>query len=257
MRLLGLLLLGVVSYLLTMVVFFPIAPVVDRIRPHLGPVALEGVEGKLYKGVINRVRSTDDLLPVELRNVSWALQPQTLFKGGAGLTFGFDGYGGSGQGELIRHWNGALLITDFNFDLQAKALEPLLPVPIATFDGRLSGVIDRISLVNNLLSEVDGRLIWENAELQTPVPTRLGNITVVITPEAGQTHQLSIRAEGGDVSVDGNVTISLAGDFSANVLLTPTPTASPAVINGLRQIGRQDAQGRVRFQRQGNVNRLM
>ncbi|MDB4223397.1 type II secretion system protein N [Granulosicoccus sp.] len=257
MRFIGLCLLGIVAFLVTIVALFPAAPVVDRIRPQLGSVALEGVNGKLYKGVIDTVSSTDDLLPLEFQNVGWALAPGALLKGGAGASFSFDGYGGSGQGLAIRSWNGSIDITDFDFNAQAKALEPLLPVPIASFSGELTGNIERLSLVDNLLAEARGTLSWNNAALQTPIPTSLGDVEVVIKPEGEQAHLVTLKASGGDVAMDGSVTLSLNGDFTADVLFTPAPSASEAVRNGLRQMGRADAQGRVRFQRTGNVNRLM
>jgi len=256
MRIVKLCLLGVVAYVLAVVVLFPAAPVVERFKPQLGPVALEGVNGKLYKGAIDTVRSTDDLLPLEFKNVGWALAPTRLLTGG-GASFSFDGYGGSGEGVASRSWGGDIDITDFDFNAQASELEPLLPVPIASFAGELVGNIEKISLVSNLLSEAKGTLSWKNAALKTPVPTALGTVNVDITPQGEQSHVVTLNAAGGDVTMDGSVTLGQNGDFNANVLFTPTPSASPAVVNGLRQMGRPDAQGRVRFQRTGNVNRLM
>lgn len=256
MRFVGLCLLGLFCYLITMVVLFPAAPVVDRIKPQLGPVALEGVNGKLYKGVIDRVRSTDDLLPLEFQNVSWRLAPGALPKG-TGANFGFDGYGGSGEGLITRLWNGDISVTDFTFDLQAKQLEPLLPVPIASFSGTLSGNISKVLLVNQLLRHFEGTLDWQDAVLESPIPTTLGNVSVVIEPSGEQSHLITLGASGGDVLMEGSVTLALSGDFAADVLFTPTGSASAQVRGGLAQMGRADAQGRVRFQRQGNVNRLL
>ena len=257
MRLVWLVLVGLLAYIIGMVAFFPAAPVIDRLRPQLGPVALEGVQGKLYKGVINSVRSTDDLLPIELSNVGWTLAPRTLLNASAGAAFRFDAYGGQGEGLAARKWNGDLKISDFQFNAMAKQLEILLPVPIASFDGELSGDISDISLADQLLTRFEGTLRWSDALLESPVRTSLGNVQIEIVPNANQSHELTISASGGDVSMDGTVTLTLSGDFSANVLLTPAPNAPGAVLNGLRQIGRADEQGRVRFVREGNVNRLM
>ena len=256
MRLFGLCLLGLVSYLLAMIFFFPAAPLVDRIRPQLGPVALEGVSGRLFKGSINTVRSTDDLLPLEFENVGWTLAPSTLLSGG-GATITFEGYGGGGQGLIQRSWNGDVQVNDFTANLQAKALEPLLPVPVASFSGELQADIQQLQLVDQLLTRLEGQLIWQNAQLETPVATSLGNITLDIEPEGEQSHELTISAEGGDVAVEGTVTVTQSGDFTADVLLTPSADAPPAVLDGLRQMGPADGQGQVRIQQQGNVNRLM
>jgi hypothetical protein len=257
MRFIGLCLLGIFAFLITVVALFPAAPVVDRIRPQLGTIALEGVNGKLYKGVIDTVRSTDDLLPLEFQNVGWVLVPNTLLKGAAGASFSFDGYGGSGKGMATRGWSGSVDITDFEFNAQAKALESLLPLPIASFSGQLIGNIERVSVVNNLLAMAQGKLSWEDAALETPSPTALGTVEVDIKPQGEQAHVVTLKAVGGDVLMDGSVTVSMDGDFTANVLFTPTSAASQAVRNGLRQMGRSDGEGRVRFKRTGNVNRLM
>ncbi len=257
MRVVWLIFVGLLSYLVAVVVLFPATPVVDRIRPQLGPVALEGVNGKFYNGVIDSVRSTDDLLPLEFSNVGWTLAPRTLFKGGAGASFRFEGYGGQGQGVAARQWNGDITVSDFNFTALAKELEPLLPVPIASFNGNLSGDIKEITLVDELLTRFEGTLTWSNALLESPVPTALGDVNVRIVPDGARTHVITLSASGGDVSMDGTVSVTLTGDFNADVLFTPAANAPSAVVNGLRQMGRPDAQGRVRFVRQGNVNRLM
>jgi hypothetical protein len=257
MRIIGLCLLGLISYLLAMIFFFPAAPVVDRIRPQLGSVALEGVSGRLFKGVIDAVRSTDDLLPLELRNVGWTLAPQTLLKGGAGASITFDGYGGQGRGLILRKWNGDLTVNDFQVNLQAKDLEPLMPVPVASFSGEIRTDIADLQLVDKLLTRLEGKLIWQNAVLESPVPASLGTVNIDIQPDGEQSHVVALDARGGDVTIDGTVTLTLSGDFSADVMLTPSPNASAEVVNGLRQMGRADDQGRVRIQQQGNVNRLM
>jgi len=257
MRFVGLCLLGLVAYVISMVTFFPVGPVVDYIRPQLGPVALDGVNGRLYKGVIDRVRSTDDLLPLEFSNVTWRLAPSALLKASAGVAIGFDGYGGSGKGQISRSLGGNIAVSDFTFNAQAKQLETLLPVPIASFTGTLEGNFDEVLLVNQLLERFDGTLIWQDAVLEAPVPTTLGNVSVQIKPDAEKSHLITLDGAGGDVDMQGTVTLSLNGDFTANVLFTPTNSASPSVRNGLRQMGRADAQGRVRLQRTGNLNRLM
>ncbi len=256
MRIVWLLLLGIVSYLVAMVVFFPAEPVVDRIRPQLGTVALENVSGKLYKGTIGTVRSTDDLLPLEFNDVGWTLSPKTLLSGGAGVSFDFNGYGGEGQGLVARRWNGDVNVTDFTFNALAKELEVLLPVPIARFNGELLGDIDQVLLVDNLLARFEGTISWNNALLEAPIPTSLGEVTIEITPDDEKSHTLALTAVGGDVAMDGSMTLTQSGDFSADVLFTPSQNTPAAVLAGLRQLGRADAEGRVRFVRQGNVNRL-
>lgn len=257
MRTVWLIILGLIAYVVAMVVLFPAAPVVERIKPQLGQVAIEGVSGKLYKGLLNSVRSTDDLLPLEFNNVGWTLAPGTLLKGGAGASISFEGYGGEGEGLVSRSWNGDINVNDLTFTLQAKELETLLPVPIASFNGELVGDISKITLQNELLTEFDGTLIWNDAELESPIRANLVEVRVQIDPQGDESHRVTLDSSGGDVILDGTVDITASGDFSADILFTPSADAPPELLNALRQIGSPDAEGRVRFVREGNVNRLM
>lgn len=257
MRVLRLILLGILTYVIAMVFLFPAAPVVNHFKPQLGPVALNGVSGSLFNGKIDDVRSTDDLLPLEARNVSWRLAPGALLKGGAGVSVGFDAYGGSGKGLVTGKRSGDVEVTDFEFDLQAKELEPLLPVPIAEFSGTLSGVIDMLKLENQLLTLFEGVINWQNAEVQRPFQASLGDVNIDVKPEGQNSHLATIDASGGDLSIEGTVLLGLNGDFTTDVLFTPAGTASQSLLNNLRQLGRADAQGRVRVKETGNVNRLL
>lgn len=257
MRVLRLILLGVLTYVLAMIFLFPAAPVVNHFKPQLGPVSLNGVSGSLFNGKIDDVRSTDDLLPLKLSNVSWRLAPGALLKGGAGASIGFDAYGGSGKGLVTGKPSGDVEITDFEFDMQAKELEPLLPVPIAEFSGTVSGVVDTVKLENQLLTLFEGVINWQDAEVQRPFQASLGDVNIDVKPEGEKSHLATIAASGGDVAIEGTVLLGLNGDFTTDVLFTPAGTASQSLLNNLQQLGRADAQGRVRVKETGNVNRLM
>ena len=255
MRVVRLALLALLAFLVTLIVRFPAAPVVERFRPELGPVALEGVEGALVDGRVARVRSTDDLLPLELTDVTWSLAPLSLPKGAA-ADVTFEGYGGGGAGRVLRAWNGDLRVESLEFTADAKALEPLLPVPLAAFSGALAGDIARVVLEEQLLTAFEGTLSWSDAVLERPVRAALGTLDVDVAKSGEDTHLVTLAAAGGDVAVEGTVSLTLGGDFVADVLLTPAPTASPELIGALGRMARPESGGRFRLQQSGNVNRL-
>lgn len=261
MRVLWLIVLGLLAYLISMVVLFPAAPVVERFKPQLVPVQLDGVSGKLYNGVVRQVRYADDLLPLEFSDVTWQLAPQTLLNGGTGATVGYTGYGGGGRGQVMRRWDGAIAVNDFSFTASAKALEPLLPVPVAQFDGELAGTLDTVLLENQLLTELVGEFSWKNAQLQTQLPlplqAQLGNVRINVERTGDTTHTATVTASEGEVDVNGTIEIALSGDFTADIVMQPTERVSNATLQGLRQLARPDANGAFRLQQSGNVNRMM
>jgi len=258
MRIFWLCLLGLIAYALSMVVLFPAAPVVERLKPYIPPeIALQGVSGKLYKGERNTVSDLDELLPVSVSDVTWKITPQMLLQGGAGGALSFTGYGGGGQANVMRQWNGDIVLSDGSVRAEAKELEPLLPVPIAQFSGTLIAELATVRLQNNLLTEMTGQLQWQNAVLEVPIQASFGNIVMDIQQHDAQTHRIDIRAEGGDVAANGNATIKLNGDFTADIQLTPAPDAPQALVNSIRRIARPGPNGQLRIQQSGNVNRLL
>ena len=255
-RVLGLCLLALLAWLVTVVVRFPAAPVVDRLRPQLGPVALEGVGGALLDGQVARVRSTDDLLPLEFRDVRWTFAPGALATG-TGANVSFRGYGGGGDGQVLRTWGGDIVVEDLAVNFEAKALEPLLPVPIAAFSGDLIGDIARVVLEGGLLTTFEGELLWRSALIERPVRANLGNVDVDIEKEGEESHRVVLTASGGEVSADGTITLALDGDFVADLLITPAANASAELMGVLGRIARPEAGGKFRLSQSGNVNRLM
>ena len=257
MRVFKLILLGALAYVVSVLFLFPAAPVIKRVEPNIKPIELSGVDGKLLRGSIDRVLYNDEIFPVELTQATWKLLPAKLLSAAVGVNFSFKAYGGLGDGDFERLLNGDMNLRDVNFTGPAKGLEPLLPLPIATFSGQFAIQIELAELRNQLLSKLIARVGWTNAVLETPMQANLGNIVIDIAPLDEQTHRGVIQAGGGDLDVSGSIDLLKNGDFSSNVIIEPRSNASPDLLNALRGLGRADNQGRYRLQRKGNINRLM
>jgi len=164
-RIIRLLLLGLIAYVLSIVWLFPAAPVIDRIKPQIQPVNVAGVQGRLYKGTASSVIYNDDLLPLELSNVAWRLMPRKLLAAAAGVGFSFDAYGGSGEGEFSRFLSGDMSVDSFVFNGPAKGLEPLLPLPVAEFNGDLQANLVSLEIEQQLLKRMEGRFRGANRRI--------------------------------------------------------------------------------------------
>lgn len=259
MRAIQLVLLCFVAYVVSMVFLFPAAPVVERIKPNIQPVQLNGVSGKLFSGQVANVVYADDLLPVQLDNVAWKLAPGTLLKGGAGVDISYEGYGGRGDGQVRRQWNGNINVSDFVFSALAKEFEPLLPAPVASFNGNINGELASLVVENELLSAVEGKLTWNDAVIQTslygpPLNANLGKLDVNISPDGDAAHLIALNASGGELALDGTINLTLAGDFQSNLVFTPSSNAPAALTSVLQRFAKPDAGGRYRVKQSGNIN---
>ncbi len=261
MRVVRLVLLCLIAFVVTVVIFFPAAPVLEKIKPNLRPLVLQGVTGPLLKGNVASVVSTDDLLPLQLQDVKWRFAPLKLITG-AGAAVEFTGLGGGGTGDVLRTWGGDIALDNIQVDITASELEAYLPVPIAQFKGKIRGEFDEVRLVNQQLSRMLGSLNWSNAAINTNVlgpqlDIALGTLNIDVDPEDNGAHKATISASGGDITADGVVNVQANGDFLLNVVLTPSSNTPPELIEHLKRTTRPESGGRYRWQEQGNINRLL
>ena len=259
MRVVRLVLLGLLAFIVSSIYLFPVGPLVDRVKPMINPVELAGVSGKLFNGKVANVKYADDLLPLEVQDVTWKLAPATLLKGGLGANLTFAGYGGGGEGQVRQQWNGDVHMTDVDFTVESKELEVLLPAPVTEFSGKISGQFDSVTLVNQLLQSISGKLNWNNAIIITrlygpEITANLGQLDIDINPEDELTHKVSVKSQGGDLAIDGTVVLATNGDYRTNMLLTPSANASAQMMQALQRFTRPDGGGRFRIQHNGNIN---
>lgn len=259
MRIVRLVLLGLLAYIVSVVFLFPAAPLIEKIKPQIKPVQLAGVTGKLFNGKVGSVIYADDLLPLEFQNVTWKLAPGALLKGGAGANVTFQGYGGQGEGQVRKQWNGDINVSDLTFNAIAKELEVLLPGPVADFRGSIEGQIDSVQLVDQLLQTFEGTINWKDAVIITrlygpEVAANLGLFNIVVSPEDNAAHLVTLKSSGGDLVLDGTVKLSANGDYTTDLLLTPAANAPQPLVDVLKQRTRPDAGGGYKIQHSGNMN---
>lgn len=259
MRVVRLILLGLLAFVVSIVFLFPAAPLIEKIKPDIKPVELTGVSGKLFNGQVASVNYADDALPMEFKDVTWTFAAAALLKGGAGANVTFKGYGGGGDGQVRKQWNGDIRVSDMVFNVESKELEELLPVPVAEFTGPITGQFDQVHLANQLLQTVSGQLSWNNAVIVTriygpEITANLGELDVDIVPEENAVHAVTISSAGGDLAVDGKVMVAANGDYQTNMLLTPSATAPQALMQALQQLTQPAGGGLFKIEHNGNVN---
>ena len=259
MRVVRLILLGLLAFVVSIVFLLPAAPLLEKIKPDIQPVVLAGVSGKMINGHVSRVNYADDLLPVEFQDVTWKFAASALLKGGAGANFTFKGYGGGGDGQVSRQWNGDIKVSDMTFNVESKELEVLLPGPVAEFTGKITGQFDRVLLANQLLKNVSGRLNWSEAIVITrlygpEITAFLGELDIEIVPEQNAAHAATITSTGGDLALDGKVVVATNGDYQTNLLITPSANAPQELVQLLKQLTQPAGGGLYKIEHSGNMN---
>jgi len=259
MRVVRLILLGLLAFVVSIIFLFPAAPLIEKIKPEIKPMELAGVSGKLFNGRVSTANYADDLIPLEFQDITWKFAAGALLKGGAGANVTFKGYGGGGDGQVSRQWNGDIKVSDATFNVESKELEVLLPGPIAEFTGDITGQFDQVRLANQLLQSISGQLTWTDAIVVTrlygpEITANFGELDIDIIPEENAVHTVTITSVGGDLSVDGKVVVAANGDYQTNMLLTPSAKAPQELVRALQQLTQPAGGGLFKIEHNGNMN---
>ncbi len=253
MRIVGLFLLALLAFAVTVIWKFPAAGVLPHVN--IQPVKLSGVSGSIWKGGAQSVESPELTQPIT--NVTWKFQPATLLSATAGATVNFEVLGGKGEGLVSGNRNGDMFINDGTFRVPASRLEQFLPLPVAEFGGILLADIKDLELENNLLKRTEGTVTWNKAEVQSAVATvLLGDVVFDIIPQGEDQHIGKLSNTDGQLELSGEVLLDLAGNYKADILIKPTVEAPPQINNMLGLVGRQASDGSYRIRNNGNIQNL-
>lgn len=260
MRVLGFLLLFLLSFAVTAIWKFPVAGVLPHVSTD--PLEVAGVSGTVWSGRAQQVVLQQP--SVQANNVKWRFLPAALVSGDTAANLQFEVLGGTGDGDVARDVvSGDIEISDGTFRMPAANLAQFLPLPIVDFGGNLIADVETLELENNLLKTALGSLVWRNALVTGGLQAELGQVLIDVVPEdvdgtAG--HRATLSNQGGDIELSGNLQIDINGEYRADFRLKPTATANQGVTGALGSLGpiaRRESDGSYRIRNNGNIRSLM
>jgi len=166
----------VLLFLLLLLITAP-ATVLTRTASSMVPgLGFSGVSGSLWQGNVTLLRYD----AIALQNLRWQLSPWQLLLGRAAVQIEFnDGLDQRGQGALIISAGGAIEARDVSLQTSAQALQPLVRLTGVSLGGNLQLDLATLSLHSNRFEQMQGRLVWQQAVIRTPLgEPRLGSYAV-------------------------------------------------------------------------------
>jgi len=246
-RIAGLVTLGLVVYLLTLVLAAPAARVIEWVEP--GGATIEGASGRIWAGHAQRVRIDGMGLP--LTDVRWDVQAWRLVTGELGSVIEAEAVGLDGRGYVGLGAGGTIRVADLTVRGPVAGLLEKLPYPVAA-SGSLLARLESGSVVAGVPRGLRGRAVWSEARVQAPLAIRLGEVVADIEPE-GEGQVIDVRARGGEVTVDGRISLEADGRYQIEMALTPTESAGGRVRDTLTLVARPDEQGRYVVRQSGRL----
>lgn len=237
----------VVAFLLMLLVTAP-ATLVTRTVSGLAPVSFSGVSGSLWRGEALRLHAGS----LVLENFRWQLSPWRLFLGQAAVQFELgDGVSQRGSGTVVAGLGGDISVQELSLQAPAQLLQPFVTLPGIQFDGNLQLDIADAALSGARVERMQGRLVWLQAQVRTPLgQPRLGAYAVDLGSdgEGGMTGDITdidgvlgltgrLRASPQGLELDGSVRSDLPEELDRFFRVIGRPEGDRYAIRWQQQFG--------------------
>lgn len=227
------LLLGVVAYALFLLLNTPAPWLLRQVDAQRAEVRAAGVQGTLWSGSAARLQ----LRGIPLTGLHWRWRPGALLAGR--IEFALDG---RFEGEHLRARAGRSLwgrfyLAEVKGRLDPQALVVRFSRAPLELGGRLALDLRRVRFADTGPPLVEGRIDWPQAVVIAPLALDLGRASLVLAPAEGKTHA-RLQADGGQLAVDGELSLDPAGDYALNTTLRalgPLPDAVARLLQTLAE----------------------
>lgn len=211
-----------------------------------GRLAATGVEGTAWSGRAERV-GVDGIV---LGPVVWRWNPLSLFAGRIEYQVFAQSGAGGGELRLGRGLTGALSARDAQLTLPAAEVGQQLRLPLVTLAGDFQVDIAELVFAGGWFESLEGRIVWQGAQVQQPSPLPLGTLTMQLGLRDGHVVG-TLGDQGGPLELGGELALGADRTYRLDALLKPRGDADPQLRQALGLLGNPDAQGRYRLQYSG------
>lgn len=240
-------------YLLALLATVPAAQVLPRATPLLEAnglqLAASGIEGSLWSGQV----ANASVNGIGLGQSEWSLSPWRLLVGEVGLGFKLAPLGGRVSGGA-RLGDNIFALSGVEGELPAAAILaglPSLPIPVEVA-GTVMLQLKTLDWASGKVEAADGTIVWRQAAVLAPMPARLGDLKIELTPGPNGSLLGKLSDSGGPLGLKGDVVVSY-GSYRLTAILTPRANTDPALAQALTLLGQPDSQGGYHFTWAGRI----
>lgn len=244
---------GLGLYILFVLFTLPAAQLLSRLD--IPDLQMQGVSGYWWHGRIAQL----EVAGRPLGPVTWSWQPTQLLFARLGFGVAMPDAGPTappltGDADVAVGLGGTWHIDDLSVQLPVTRLLQAFPRLPAAASGLLDVDIDHAVVSSAGVPEaLTGRLIWREAELQSPVAAQLDSLTADLGLEEGAViAQLS--DDGGDLALDGQARYEPATHLY-RLDLTLRARRNPQLRDTLSLLGKPDVRGYHTLKRAGRLPR--
>ena len=240
------------SYFLFLIVTLP-ASLFTNIINNNTPVTVQGMSGTLWNGKASFI-SIDDI--ANLDDTKWKLKALKLLTGRATLQINTYFDEEKVSAELGASIFKQFFVNNFSAKVSSEKIAELADIPIAQLSGMVTLDIKHAHWKINELPLASGNIIWDGATISVAETVSLGKLTIALSENDQHFLNADITNKGGDLSLSGNAELIPEKNYSVNVKLSPTSSASPNIGNSLSLFSKKQRNGDFLLKKTGQLDQL-
>jgi len=233
--------LGVGSYLLFLLLYFPAQQGLG-LASAVGldiPVRLDGIQGTLWSGEA----ASTSYQGMPLGRMRWHFKPFGLLLGRLGYRIELQGAGEELTGSVRTGLGGGYRMEELAGLLRAERIPSLLGQRQLDLGGSLD--LEQLDLAfdGGRLSEAEGGVRWRDASLIAPVKLKLGDLQADLSNGENGGIVAEIRDLSGPTGIKASANLAEDGNFQFKGLIKPGRNADPGLTTALKAISRSGPDG--------------
>jgi general secretion pathway protein N len=211
-----------------------------------GQLAVQDVDGSAWRGRVFRLALNQQAVGP----LVWQFDPLMLLTGRTEYRVYVQS--GNGGGELRSGVSllGTRYVRDAQLSIPAADIAQLLRLNLVALGGNFQTDIEKLNFNAGWIDALEGRIVWQEAQIQQPSQVALGNLQMQLS--LSETQILGeLSDDGGPLELSGDILIGQDKSYRLNALVKARDGADPQLQQALQMLGNPDAQGRYALQLSG------
>lgn len=239
------LLIGLISFVVSLVVQAPLNVVLNYVKPQ--GISLGQTQGTLFNGEVSQVRAPR--APV-IERFTWEFSPKFLLQGKAMLQWEASIKDGQASGTCGVSFDQSIYCSTLTANIALSTLQPYLP-PIRVqgtevgIQGDVFAELEQVQWKKGSLPQLSGTVEWITPELTQPIPMPLGEILSATIQSSDELLTAELDHHETVLGIKGSaLTLAQDGQYDANILVTKTDKTPAMIGNNLEiALGKANNQG--------------
>ncbi|MDX1810620.1 MAG: type II secretion system protein N [Gammaproteobacteria bacterium] len=246
--------LGVLAYLVFLAVKFPANQAYSLVEPYLPemkvPLKLYAVKGSVWDGQSGRVEYNK----MSFDKVSWEFIPLDLLRGKLSLAVNFRNPDSFANLIVSRSIGGSILLQNVRASMSAQEILSMAKIPAVKLGGDFTLNLSELSLHDQKLEAVNGRLVWSKAESMFPQKLMMGDLLADLSTADNGDIQVKLGDGGGPLELSGGLTVKPDGKYDVTTLMSSREGRNSMLGRSLGFMARYNNEGKAEFKRSGNIS---